>query len=508
MRRSRPLFVAAVFVCATASLAFAQPMRYFPKVQVKNVTRLDWLFPILHASPRDVPADIEARFHLSKANYQYFGPQRSVAPVPVVVFVSPSNKPTGWDSWRPICQKHGVAFVGVRNAGNSVSIDLRIRLVLEALGDVRRRINVDPDRTYLSGFSGGAQVASLIGSNVPEYFGGVICLGCRPLFPTEPSNLSRVAERLSLVAIYGAREPFAPIARLVSRPEFEAASIRFASHSQKGQGHVMPPTAVIERAFLWLEQDLNRRKDTAKRFPATRISDEPSRSEWATRVLTDAKLRLQGEEPGLGVEQLDMLVKRWGDVPAAEEAQTLLQSPTVLAIAQTGIRQRERTILTARANGFAELAISKNRRVSESRRVEFAKLALELVTQIGEQESVLTTPQLSELREISSRTVRSQELLVPLETAMFELSGEMSRWDSLNAFAKTLERLGYAVTIEAAVLEREPELRDQVFDFRLHAVSFETLSRRVLDPLALRLQRSGSRVRIRNALRKPPVDRE
>ncbi len=502
MGRKLSLLAAVVLVVASNCHTLAQPAKYYSKVQVKETTRLDWLFPFLHSSPSDVPPDINDRFHLARSNYEYFGPGKSGKPIPLVVFVSPSNEPTGWESWRPICKRHGIAFVGVRNAGNGVSIDLRIRLVVEALGDVRRRIRVDPDRTYISGFSGGAQVTSLVGFNLPEYFGGVICLGSQPIFPTEPWCLSRVAERLSVVTIYGDDEPFAPVAKLVSQAEFNAASIRYASHAQKGQGHVMPPPAVLERAFLWLERDIDRRREFAQRFPATRISDAPTRSEWASRVLRDAKLRMNDEaNREFGLEQLTMLVKRWDDVPAAEEANELLRAhmestDMESTDSQSLLQERDRKILKARASSFGKLALGKKSKLPGPQRVEFAKLSMSLVGQLGEQEEVFSEHQLEQLREISSRKTQSRELLIPLDTAVFELIGEMSRWDALNAFAKTLGRLGYEVEIDVAVVAREDELRTQFHEFGLHAASFKTLSRQVLDPPALRLKTSGRKARI------------
>lgn len=498
MGRKLLLFAAAVScVVASDSHALSQPPRYFSRVQVKEVTRLDWLFPFLHTSPSDVPPDIDERFHLARSNYEYFGPRRTSTSIPLVVFVSPSNEPTGWDSWRPICQKHGIAFVGVRNAGNGVAVDVRIRLVLEALGDVRRRIRVDPDRTYISGFSGGAQVASLVGFNLPEYFGGVICLGSQPIFPTEPCCLSRVAERVSVATIYGAKEPFAPVAKLVSQPEFKAASVRYASHIQKGQGHVMPPSRVLEQAFLWLEKDIDRRLKVAKRFPATRISDEPTRSEWASRVLEDAKLRLEDESTvNGGIEQLSMLVQRWDDVPATKEANELLRSHKEAADSQPRLQERDRQILKARATGFGELALKTKLKLPGTQRIEFAKMSLSMIRQSEEMDAVFSEHQLEQLREISARKSRASKLLIPLDTAVFELAGEMSRWESLNAFAKTLGRLGYDVEMDTAVLEREAEWRAQVHEFGLHAASFKSLSRQVLDPLELQLKTSGRKVRI------------
>src|SRR6266480_1716891 len=61
-------------------------------------------------------------------------------------------------------------------AGNSTPAGQRARIILDVLDDVRRQYAIDPDLTYLTGFSGGGRMACAIGFALPEYFGGVIPL--------------------------------------------------------------------------------------------------------------------------------------------------------------------------------------------------------------------------------------------------------------------------------------------------------------------------------------------
>ena len=59
--------------------------------------------------------------------------------------------------------KLGIAYVAVRGAGNNVPPPQRVRIVLDCLDELRRNVPIDPDRTYISGFSGGARIACGIG---------------------------------------------------------------------------------------------------------------------------------------------------------------------------------------------------------------------------------------------------------------------------------------------------------------------------------------------------------
>ncbi len=101
---------------------------------------------------------------------------------PLIVFVSAGDQPAGWNNWKPVCEKEGVFFCSPFAAGNPVPAGQRTRIILDMLDDVRRNFRIDPEQTYLSGFSGGARMACAIGFALPEYFGGIapVC-GTNPI---------------------------------------------------------------------------------------------------------------------------------------------------------------------------------------------------------------------------------------------------------------------------------------------------------------------------------------
>src|SRR5262249_28005599 len=125
---------------------------------------------------------------------------------PMMIYVSPSRRSAAWSVWKDLCERHGVILAGPHNAGNDVSMVQRCRVVLDVLDDVRRRFHIDPDRTYLSGTSGGGAAASRIAVALPELFGGAALICGAWNLRLEPMLRRRVRERLSVAIVTGDRD--------------------------------------------------------------------------------------------------------------------------------------------------------------------------------------------------------------------------------------------------------------------------------------------------------------
>ena len=80
--------------------------------------------------------------------------------------------PAAWD--QVLAQKK-LIFIGARNAGNPRNIFDRMRLAIDANAGLRKLYDIDGRRVYVSGFSGGARVASMLGVCFAEMFSGTAC---------------------------------------------------------------------------------------------------------------------------------------------------------------------------------------------------------------------------------------------------------------------------------------------------------------------------------------------
>jgi pimeloyl-ACP methyl ester carboxylesterase len=325
MTRPAVLYFVATLV---SSSAIAQQAVYVEKLSVAAPSRLDWMYPLVGRSPADQPDGLLEDYSSRAQKYEFYGPAQEEPgrSYPLILFVSPSDGPVGWRHFGPACQRYGVLFAGPHDAGNGRPLAERVRITLDVLDDVRRRYDVDPERTYIGGFSGGAFVAAQIAWHLPEHFGGLIAIGHVVHPPAKNWHLHRVRERLSVAMICGGREPICDMVEKLNGPLHEALRIRTSYYAVPGLRHVMPSAAVCERAFEWLEQDVAARDRFAAQYPAGSMGSPRPREEWATLLLAEAKVRLAAPDIAYtGIVQLEWIKKRWPDLPEADEAGKLLE---------------------------------------------------------------------------------------------------------------------------------------------------------------------------------------
>lgn len=326
MKAIKLLALLLVLAVALLDARAADPVKgYKDKVAVSAPTRIDWTFVAANQSVEKAPADwLGNDYDSTKQTYEVFVPPNYDAKksYPLVLFISAGNGPAGWKEWEPVCKKEGVIFASPYNAGNDVKGPRRVRVVLDVLDDLRRTYNIDPDRTYITGHSGGARMAGNIGFALPEYFGGIApsCAGVEPR--NEVWLRHRAIERLSVAHLTGETDFNRGECELFRGPLLADIGVRAKVWVGK-VGHSVP-AAVLPEVYKWLEDGVAARRALAKKHPASRIDKAPSREEWSKALLAEGKERLQAKEVYNGLMQLQGAMVRWKDLPAAAEARKLL----------------------------------------------------------------------------------------------------------------------------------------------------------------------------------------
>lgn len=281
-------------------------------------------------SLRNPPADwLSPSYDSTQQTYELFVPDDGVgAKLPLVLFISSTDKSRGWKSWSAVCRRYGILFAAPHEAGKNQAIARRIRVVLDVLDDVRKQHPVDPDRTYICGNADGAHVACRTGYMLPEYFGGILAIGGGEIPPKELWLRIAIADRLSIVFLEGSRDSerrslFSKV--FWSVPKFQGCRVEGRSYS--GSPESMPDTTKLAASFQWLDADVARRRELATRFPSTRAGDDAAgpREERAKKWLADARKRLDQEKTRYrGLLQLEGVTQRWPDLAASREARAIL----------------------------------------------------------------------------------------------------------------------------------------------------------------------------------------
>lgn len=131
----------------------------------------------------------------------------------LLVFVPPWRRARLPQGWGGVLDQRGLIFVSAQNSGNDVgSVGRREPLALLAAHNVINRYKIDPQRVYVSGFSGGSRVAQRLALGYPDLFhGALLDAGSDPIgeaeHPLPPRELFQRFQNFSrLVYVSGERD--------------------------------------------------------------------------------------------------------------------------------------------------------------------------------------------------------------------------------------------------------------------------------------------------------------
>jgi dienelactone hydrolase len=364
---------------APAGLASAAPK----KMQVKAATRIDWTFAVSNKSLAKPPAGWLGDYDSTKQEYDLAVPAsvKPQQPAGLVLFINAGGGPAGLGSFEAVCNDKGLLFASPYNAGNNVDPKKRVRLVLDVLDDIRRRYKIDPDRTYIAGFSGGARIACSVAYALPEYFGGTIPVCAVNDLREETWLRHRVKDRLSLALITGENDFNRPEVERLWGPIFIASEIRTRIFLCPKMGHAVPGAKEMTEVVTWLEEDVKRRRDLAKEYPTSRANEALTREGTAEALMKEGKARIKDEDQLYsGLMQIKGVMERFDGMPIAAEAKKMLleydaKNDKPWELKETNERRR---LILATARALSEYVGGPLPKQYEKERGPKAKEALQL----------------------------------------------------------------------------------------------------------------------------------
>jgi len=126
---------------------------------------------------RLMAAEDPPAYDVTRESFEILLPRGYDRTVPhgLFVWIHSGDQPRIPAEWEEILAKHRLVFIGANRSGNPRNIFDRIRLAIDANHNVRKHLNIDGRRVYVSGFSGGSRVASMLGVAWGEMFSGTVC---------------------------------------------------------------------------------------------------------------------------------------------------------------------------------------------------------------------------------------------------------------------------------------------------------------------------------------------
>lgn len=121
-------------------------------------------------------AEIPGAYDVTKETYEVLVPPayKKTEPHGLFIWISAGNDVKIAKEWEAVLAEKKVIFIGAKNSGNNRDIFDRFRLAIDANLNMRELFNIDGRRVYVSGFSGGSRVASMLGVTYGEMFSGTV----------------------------------------------------------------------------------------------------------------------------------------------------------------------------------------------------------------------------------------------------------------------------------------------------------------------------------------------
>ena len=185
------------------------------------------------------------------------------------VFISPRGSGSVPEHWRETLEKNALIWVGPNGAGNQIAPLWRRAVALESIDLATERYEIDPNRIYVSGHSGGARVASSVAIIHPDRFmGGVYVAGVNWYEPTPPregrflpptigkppeSYLTLARDRSRHAIIQGTDDPVATYVPSLWDVIKNGGFRTFEYLSVEGLGHGLPDAEWLDKALAVLD---------------------------------------------------------------------------------------------------------------------------------------------------------------------------------------------------------------------------------------------------------------
>lgn len=209
---------------------------------------------------------MEQTVDLSRERYDVWVPEaRGERGYGLLVFVSPMPR---WDltrDWKKELDRAGIIYVAARGSGNSENVyERRIPLALHAYENVTARYPVDPERVYISGFSGGSRTAVRIAAAFADVFHGALLIGGAKVigeedFAPPPAELMNLMQRrMRLVYSTGGNDTPNRVLDARGRKEMQRRCVAGVFDiSQRRLDHWVPLARTLRKAIERLDTPLS-----------------------------------------------------------------------------------------------------------------------------------------------------------------------------------------------------------------------------------------------------------
>ncbi len=187
----------------------------------------------------------------------------------VFVWINSGDKGVIKKDWIPLMDKYNLIWVGAKKSGNKHKVfERRIPLALDGLYNITKQYNVDSERFYISGDSGGGRTASMVGIMYSDIFkGGMYIVGVcnwnHPNYEFDKSCEKKALEESRYVLLTGDKDFNLADTKHQYENAYKPTFGDKATYIQvPGMKHTLPPAEYFEKGLIFLDAPLKEKAKT------------------------------------------------------------------------------------------------------------------------------------------------------------------------------------------------------------------------------------------------------
>ena len=180
------------------------------------------------------------------------------APYGLLVFINSADNGNCPGEYKPLLESQRLIYIGGNKCGNDQPTVKRIGMALDAVTNMKKIYNIDPERVYVTGISGGGRATSFCAPAYPDVFNGALYLcGCNPPI-AKPSVewLERMKALNGFVFLTGDKDMNLQDTKNVFAAYGKAKFQRTMLLQVPDMGHAIPPTDWLKKGIIFLDQPL------------------------------------------------------------------------------------------------------------------------------------------------------------------------------------------------------------------------------------------------------------
>ncbi|MEM7096695.1 MAG: hypothetical protein AAF541_00435 [Pseudomonadota bacterium] len=170
----------------------------------------------------------------------------------VLIYISPKPGARLPDAWAEVLNMHNLVWIGAHGSGNEVHVARRVGLAQLGLAVAHRFTPTCDEKVYLTGFSGGGRVASMMLPAYPQaYAGAIFICGANPMFTATPETIEAL-KNTPMVFLTGTGDFNLEDTQMAIATYQQAGLTAAQLQIVNGLGHALPESADLDTALRHL----------------------------------------------------------------------------------------------------------------------------------------------------------------------------------------------------------------------------------------------------------------